>query len=46
MPKPKRSPIEEESIRTGGGNLSRKNQMHHDEQIRRLKKGSKFLKQK
>ena len=46
MPKPKRSPIEEESIRTGGGHVGRKDQLHPDEQIRRFKKGGKVLKQK
>ena len=41
MAKPKRSRIQEEAIRTGGGDVRRWNQMDPKEQIRRKKKVDK-----
>ena len=43
MPAPRRSPIERESIRSGGGHLGRKDQLSAKEQKRRFKKATKKL---
>ncbi len=46
MPNPKRSRMEEEFIKSGGGNIHRKNPMSADEQKRIHKKISRKLRGK